>query len=290
MKKVTLSNNETIAFRESGSGDRTIVLIHGNMTSSLHFDVLLERLAEDYHVIAPDMRGFGESSYNSRFDSLFELAEDMLELLQILGQESCTVLGWSTGGGVAMEMAASCPELVEKLILLESVGISGYPMFKKDSNGQPIPDQFLQTKEEIANDPVQVMPVLEAYRTTNNNIMRSIWNALIYTHTQPEPDRYDKYLKDMMTQRNLVDVDYALTRFNISKQHNGLVEGNGRVESIRCPVLVLQGDRDLVVPSYMGQGIKNALGDLCDYRSGDWGHSPMVDDMDGLLAMLRSFI
>ena len=58
----------------------------------------------------------------------------------------------------------------------------------------------------------------------NKLYYRTVWNLLIYTHNQPEPDRYEKYLDDMLTQRNFVDVNYALITFNISDEHNGVVE------------------------------------------------------------------
>ena len=56
----------------------------------------------------------------------------------------------------------------------------------------------------------------------NKLYYRTVWNLLIYTHNQPEPDWYEKYLDDMLTQRNFVDVNYALITFNISDEHNGL--------------------------------------------------------------------
>ena len=60
----------------------------------------------------------------------------------------------------------------------------------------------------------------------NKLYYRTVWNLLIYTHNQPEPDRYEKYLDDMLTQRNFVDVNYALITFNISDEHNGVVESS----------------------------------------------------------------
>ena len=59
-------------------------------------------------------------------------------------------MGWSMGGGVAMQFTANHPNFVEKLILVESVGMKGYPIFKKDTNGRPIVSSLVKTKEEIA--------------------------------------------------------------------------------------------------------------------------------------------
>jgi pimeloyl-ACP methyl ester carboxylesterase len=290
MKEVNLSNGETIAYREQGKGAIPFVMLHGNMTSSRHMDILFERMPKDLRVIAPDMRGFGQSTYIQPINSLEDFADDMIEFVDRLGFDHFYLGGWSTGGGVAMVMAAKQPERVLGLVLVESVGIAGYPMFRKDQAGQPIAGDLLNTKEEIAADLVQVIPVLDAYATHNKDVMRAIWNAVIYTNKQPDPDRYETYLEDMMSQRNLVDVDYALVHFNISHENNGLEEGDGQVDLLHAPVLVFQGDRDLVVPPAMGQGIRDALGDKAEYVTGDWGHSPFIDVPDLLCGKIEAFL
>ncbi len=48
LQKVTLSNQETIAYRERPGGKQTIILVHGNMTSSKHWDVLMDALDPKY--------------------------------------------------------------------------------------------------------------------------------------------------------------------------------------------------------------------------------------------------
>jgi len=290
MKTVKLSNGETIAYRDQGTGAQHFIMLHGNMTSSAHLDVLFEGMPKEIRMIAPDLRGFGESSYKNEINSLEDFADDVIEFADRLGINEFFLGGWSTGGGIAMEIAAKLPERILGLILVESVGIQGYPMMKKDDQGQPLVGTLLKTKEEIAVDPVQVVPVLQAYENKNKEIMRAIWNGVIYTHQQPETERYDRYLNDMMTQRNLVDVDYALVHFNISHQTNGVEEGNGRVDFIQRPVLVFQGSRDLVVPPYMGEGIRDALGDKAIYETGEWGHSPFIDVPDFLCQRIESFL
>ena len=91
-----------------------------------------------------------------------------------------------------------------------------------------------------------------AYDHRNHELLRAIWDALIYTGKKPEPERYEKYLDDMCTQRNLAEVYQALNLFNISKHDNGLGKGTRRSQAIiRIPVLAIRGDRDLVVTEKM---------------------------------------
>ena len=89
-----------------------------------------------------------------------------------------------------------------------------------------------------------------------------MWNYLIYnTGKQPSAERYEEYVDDMCTQRNLIDVYQALNIFNISNKHNGLVEGTGAAAKIKAPTLVLRGTMNIVIPEYMAQEIMEDLGD-----------------------------
>ena len=289
LKMISLSNGETLAYREEGIGEETLLLIHGNMSSSKHWDILVEKLKDKYKIIAVDMRGFGESSYNNPINSLNDFAKDIEEVLSILNIKKCSVIGWSTGGGVALELAANIQEKIEKVILLESVGIKGYPIPKKDENGHPT-YELLKTKEEIAEDPIQVKPVLYALATKNKEFYRALWNAAIYTHNKPEDSLYEEYLEDMLTQRNLVDVDYALATFNMTNESNGVNEGSNRFTLVNAPVLILQGDRDYVVPMSMAEDTHRFLKNSKLVVLKNSGHSPMIDCMDNLLDEIEKFL
>lgn len=281
MEFVSLSNGETIAYQEVGRENKEIlVLIHGNMTSSQHWDLVIEKLQGEYHIYAIDLRGFGKSTYHKSIDSLQDFANDLKLFIDELQLKKFSLMGWSMGGGVAMEFTACHTEFVEKLILVESVGMKGYPIFKKDMNGQPIVSTLLKTKEEIAQDPVQIAPVLDAIKNRNKLYYKTVWNLLIYTHHKPDPERYEKYLDDMLTQRNFIDVNYALTTFNISDEHNGVVPGNGHIHRLQVPTLVVQGDRDYVVPQVVGEELANHLPNAKLAILENCGHSPFIDCLD----------
>jgi len=290
LKKIKLPNDEVYTYREAENDQPLLLLIHGNMTSSQHYDVLIEALKDDFHIVAPDLRGFGGSTYHEEISSLKDFSEDIYDFMEALDLKKAAVAGWSTGGGVAMQLAIDHPELVEKLILIESVGIQGYPIYKKDGKGQPIMDEPLLTKAAIAKDVVQVMPIVNAYNQKDKETLKAIWNALIYVNKKPSEKQYEIYLEDMLTQRNLVDVDYALTRFNISEENNGVVEGTGEINKITQETLIFQGKNDLVVPEAMGDGIAKALGTQGKLVKGEWGHSPLIDALDVLKKEIIEFV
>lgn len=269
--------DETLAYRTCGAGE-TVVLIHGNMSSSVHWQTTMEHLEGNYRVFAPDLRGFGDSTYHHGFDSLRELAMDLERFLDEAGIDTCTLVGWSTGGGVALELAANLPKRIKKAILVESVPPTGYPMFKKDASGQPILGELLKTKEDIAADPVQVAPVLDAYATGNRELMRIIWNAVIYDRAQPPAEDYEHYLDAMMKQRNLVDIDYSLLTFNMTDKPTGSSAGSDRLKYIQCPVVMIHGKLDLVVPYAWAVDAQKVVPGATLITLDSTGHSPITDD------------
>ena len=82
LKSVKLSNGETLWYRESGSGDQTILLIHGNMTSSTHWEILMLNVDDGYKLLGIDLRGFGISSHVSHGEpSLWWPCRDVLDTI-----------------------------------------------------------------------------------------------------------------------------------------------------------------------------------------------------------------
>ena len=286
---VEVPAGETIGYRHR-PGDVPVVLVHGNMTSSKHWDLVLESMDDDFDLYAVDLRGFGESSYREPVGAIDDFAADVAGVVDAVGLDRFHLVGWSAGGAVAMQVAADLPERVHRLVLLAPASTRGYPVYRKDETGQPT-DEPLTTREEIRRDPVQVAPVLEAYEDCDAETLKGIWNRLIYVNDRPDPDRYDDYVADMCTQRNLVDVDYALAHFNVSTEHNGIEPGSGAVDRIEAPALVLRGEDDLVVSRAMVEQTVADLGDCAELRHlPGCGHSPLVDDLDRFLEHVEGFL
>lgn len=289
-KKLKISKEE-IAYLETGNGNETLVLVHGNMSSSIHYAPIIEKLASNYKIIAPDLRGFGDSSYNNRFDSLHELANDLIEFLDSLKVKNAYLVGWSTGGGVIMVIAAKRPDLVKKMVLLESVSPKGYPIFKKDAKGQPLLGQVYPTKAEMEKDPVQVAPSQGIILNKDYNTMTYIWNAVIYTAgNKPEEADNKVYMSELFKQRCLFDVDWALAKFNITDQVGLYGLGDGLIKKIKAPALVIWGEKDITVLKYMFDETIQALATLAKpiiYQNS--AHSPLIDKPDQLIADIKAF-
>lgn len=289
--KITIANGETIAYLEQGNGPKVLVLIHGNLSSSVYFRPLIDRLPKTIRVIAPDLRGFGDSTYNHPFQSLRDLADDINMFLNALMIDKAVIAGWSLGGGVAMEFAAAYPKRTEKLILINSTTHKGYPIFKKNASYQPIAGEIYVSAHEMASDPVQVKPVLDAIAAKNAAFMSYIYDLTIYTKNKPSVSENVEYINETMKQQNLPDADYALATLNMSREPNFYTKGSGTIENIQCPVLHFWGTLDKTVPEYMVQDNIKALEKQSQYiKFEECGHSPLVDKPDALTQAILSFI
>ncbi|MCW6035856.1 alpha/beta hydrolase [Spirulina subsalsa FACHB-351] len=290
MQSITLDNGETLAYRESGQGERVLLLIHGNLSSSQYWDVLMEQLPEDYHVFAPDLRGFGNSSYHHPIESISDFAEDLQAFIRQLQLKRPMILGWSLGGAIALQLACDTPQLLSRLILLASVNPQGFPLPKRDIYGRPIPGEFFQTKTELAQDPLVILPILKAFETQDQSFFKSLWNQVVYTQNKPDAQQYRRYLRATLKQRNYLDVIYALSCFNLSSHHNGVVPGTGAIKRLKSPTLIIHGDRDYVIPKSKAlEGVKMLENQPKLVILKKAGHSPLVDNLEGLVTEIKAF-
>jgi len=290
-KVVTIPNGETIGYREAGTGGRTVLLIHGNMTSSKHWDILMSAFPHGYHLFAVDLRGFGMSSYHNRIESIQDFSEDVAQFTNCLDLNSFSMIGWSLGGAVAMQFAIDHGEKLGKLVLIESIGLQGYPVFRKDAHGLPIPGALLTTRDELAHDPY-IAAIARAIEGGDRAYLKRLWDTIVYTHHQPTTRKYEEYLDDVLTQRNTVDVAYAYSRFNISHENNGVDDGTGGVSKIQTPTLVIHGDRDTVVPLETARQIVRGIDDgrVRLEILEDSGHSPLIDSLERLVGLIATFL
>jgi pimeloyl-ACP methyl ester carboxylesterase len=289
-KYVKLVNKETYAYLEQGKGNKNLLLVHGNTSSSVYFKPLLERLSEDIHVYAMDLRGFGDSTYEKPIETLQDFADDIYLFMEKLDINKASVLGWSLGGGVVMEFAAKYPKKLDKLILLESASYKGYPVFKKDENNQMIIGEIYESREEMAKDPVQVLPLLNAYQTENIDLIKTIYNMTIYNINKPNEKDFDLYAKETIKQRNLVDVDFALASLNMGNEPTLYSKGDNTIKDIEAETLHIWGSHDLMVPESMVRTNVEAIKDSTFVKFDQCGHSPLVDAPEKLTKTILDFI
>jgi pimeloyl-ACP methyl ester carboxylesterase len=114
---------------EQGSGETRVLLLHGNVSSGAFFVPLLEHFPDSWSVVIPDLRGYG-SSENKPIDAtrgLADWADDVWALLEKKGwTQNIHLLGWSMGGGIAMQLCMDHPSAFKSQTLVAPVSPFGF--------------------------------------------------------------------------------------------------------------------------------------------------------------------
>jgi pimeloyl-ACP methyl ester carboxylesterase len=138
-------------------GEKPLVLLHGGVNPSEMFGAPLTAMAETQQVIAIHMRGHGFSSEADVPWTYEQMADDVGALLDTLGLEQADVMGWSLGGGVALQTAIRHPARVGKLVVISmSIRYDGnFPEIQ--AQFEAMPDMAPEYARQIEQSPLAEM-------------------------------------------------------------------------------------------------------------------------------------
>ena len=181
-----------------------VVLIHGNCSSSGFWVPLIDRLGERHRVIAPDFRGYGDSEA-APIDAtrgVRDFSDDLHALLAALHIDTpVTLVGWSVGGGVAMQFAIDHPRQVAGIVLenpmspfgfggtRDAAGTPNHPDFAGSGGGTASPDfvRLLAAKDRGSDGP-----------TSPRNVMNTGYYKPPF---RVEPAQEERYLDALLSTR-----------------------------------------------------------------------------------------
>ncbi|MGH1421561.1 MAG: alpha/beta fold hydrolase [Hyphomonas sp.] len=118
-----------------------LILLHGGRDHCRSWDWIADELRHDWHVIAPDLRGHGDSAWSE--DGEYTLKACVYDLAQLIHQidlNPITLVAHSYGGAIAMRYAGLYPENVEKLVTIEGLGPS--PKMLEERNAVPFDERM----------------------------------------------------------------------------------------------------------------------------------------------------
>lgn len=131
MQNTISVNGMAVFYREEGRpsdgkvGNGTILILHGwGSKSDTWENVQLNLVSKGYHVVVPDLPGFGQTPQPPHPWSLKEYSAFVDELARLLGFEQFTLAGHSFGGRIAIDYAIRHPERLRSLILCDTAGIT----------------------------------------------------------------------------------------------------------------------------------------------------------------------
>lgn len=258
-------NGLRLHYLEWGSPAKpAMILLHGIARHAHTFDHLAGGFARDYHVLAVDLRGHGDSAWSPDGAYLVEdYVKDLEGLFQQLGIRRATLLGNSTGGRVVQVFAGMHPDLVDRLIV-EDVG---------PERPQDIADAFArQVRQEAdgwASEEDLVRDLVSRSRRTPEPLLRT------YAHfgTKRREDGRSVWKRDP----NLVK-GFVVTEL---WEH---------VSRITSPTLYVIGGGSRIVPAATQARLKPTLRDVEIVTMPELGHYPSEEDTPGFLSVVNRFL
>lgn len=250
--------------REAGDPSAPVLLlVHGNVSSSVFFEELMEDLAHDHRVIAPDWRGYGDSE-RAPIDAtrgMADLSDDLVALLDALDVKGpVDVLGWSAGGNIVMQLALDHPALVRRMVL-EAAG-SPYGFGGTTGlDGRPVTEDFAGTGGGTAN-PAFCQSLAAGDRgdgpTTARTTMRSFYVRPGFSFDPQAEERYvdgmlrmavgdDVYPGDLTPSENWPGVAPGTSGTNNALSPKYLDQSGFADLDPVPPVLCIRGDADQIV-------------------------------------------
>ncbi|HEY9218182.1 MAG TPA: alpha/beta hydrolase [Phenylobacterium sp.] len=120
-----------------------LLLVHGGLDHCRNWDWVAQRMRDRYHVIAPDLRGHGDSAW--AVGGGYDMAGYIYDLAQIIHQKQLapvTIISHSLGAGIALNYCGAFPDTVKKIVAIEGLGPS--PAVMAEQTKRPI-DERLRT-------------------------------------------------------------------------------------------------------------------------------------------------
>jgi pimeloyl-ACP methyl ester carboxylesterase len=115
-----------------------LLLVHGGQDHCRNWDWVAHDLRRDYHVIAPDLRGHGDSAHSPSGD--YGLSAYVYDLAQLIHQQQLApvkIVAHSLGGNIALRYAGTFPETVSKLVAIEGLGPSPDRLARRAAKAAP---------------------------------------------------------------------------------------------------------------------------------------------------------
>ncbi|MBA4307281.1 MAG: alpha/beta hydrolase [Sphingopyxis sp.] len=141
-----------------------LLLVHGGRDHARSWDWVAEELRHDWHIIAPDLRGHGDSAWSP--DGNYEMSAFVYDLAQLVHQLNLapvTMIAHSMGGNIATRYAGIYPENVRKLVNIEGLGLSPKMQAERDAIGiQKRFRQWIDDKRNAAGRTPKRYPTIEA--------------------------------------------------------------------------------------------------------------------------------
>lgn len=267
-----------IFYREAGDKQApTVLLLHGFPTSSHMFRNLIPALADQYHVVAPDYPGFGQSSMPkvNEFEYTFDRLADVIDkFAQQLNLKTYSLYVQDYGAPVGYRLATKHPERVEALIVQNG---NAYEEGLRDF-WIPLKNYW---KDKTEANAAKLRPFFELGATK--------WQ---YTHGTRHPDNQnpDTWTLDQALLERPGNKEIQLQLFYDYGSNPKLYPGwQAYFREHQPPMLIVWGKNDLIFPAEGAVAYKQDLKNVETHLL-DTGHFALEEDGEQIAKLIRSFL
>jgi len=250
--------------------NQSVILLHGlGQNASGDWLAAAEALRRHYHVIVPDLPGFGRSRNVAGAGTPRAYAALVATLRDTLGHDHTSLVGHSMGGAVALRYAAAHPDALEKLILVDVAGLLERTAYVKElaeldldalSQHHPLLERIMLKVEHAADAIVEWINLapdpLELLRSFD----------LMHPSAPTPPSQ-------MRIALELLDTDFT-----------------GDLAAIRVPTAILWGSNDRIAPMRTAQILQAKISDAMLYTFEEAGHLPMKSDPEAFNRLLLALL
>jgi pimeloyl-ACP methyl ester carboxylesterase len=248
-KEIDLPDGFHHVYLEGGKGE-PLMLLHGFGANKDNFTKVAGFLTSHYHVIIPDLIGFGESSHPKEADyTPAAQAERIRSFARALGFERLHLGGNSMGGLIAMTYAASYPAEVASLWLLDPAGVWNAPK-----------SEYFKSIEETGRNQLLVKNEDEF--------------AQLIKFVMNKPPFIPRPIMNVMAQEKISNYDLEVRIFKQLMDAGSL---ENRVSGLSIPTLIVWGDKDRVLSLASAEILHKLMPRSQVITMSDIGHIPMME-------------
>ena len=249
--------NIDIHYRDEGNQTDSIpiILIHGTGASLHTFDDWTNKLKYSKRVIRLDLPAYGLTGpFVDRDYSILNYTSFLKEFLETLDIKQCIIAGNSLGGEIAWNFALEKPDIVKKLILINS---GGFPSFSKS-----VPIAFRLAQTPVINKVVRFI--------TPFFIVKSSVENVFFDKSKVTDSLVERYFDLCLREGNR---QAFIDRLGIGKRNNYI-----NISNIKQPTLILWGADDLLIPVENAYKFQNSLPNNKLVILENSGHVPMEEN------------
>jgi pimeloyl-ACP methyl ester carboxylesterase len=257
-------NGVKIRYLESGRGkNQHLLFIHGLGSAADRWMKIPDLLSSDFHCVAIDLPGFGESDKPSNFDYTIPQFREIINAFQkeiSLNDGQTSLIGHSLGGYIATDVVINKKNQIKKLVLIDSSGFLIQPT--------PILEEYLNA----------------AMRPTRYNV-RKVFEKMVTDSSRVPDQLVDGFIKR-------ITMPNAKLAFESTLAHSAKtqISLDRLLQNNSTPTLILWGEKDMVIPlnhsKIFHNSIKNSQLEVIE----DAGHAPFAEKPDKVCKILRNFL